>query len=254
MKSVLEILLEQSLYENIDSGYDRWLREFFADFDKSRDMKSLLKTKCLTMLNSIEQGFNAESFVEQFLSEYDIDERDVYYFDDIDDDYLEEFKAHVRREIKSAATNIYVGIKHNINNNMLYIYRSMSVSDNYIEQLAAFGKHLGIYWTYDEDSARPYWSRDGEPEHADNKMIGVNEITIISAVNENYIDWNRTFDANIQFDFGYYFDEDYSSSTTFLPEHEVVLFKGTPMKISNILNIYGEVKDTTIIKDKIFYA
>ncbi len=157
------------------------------------------------------------------------------------DDYDESlFVKFIVDSIIEKLNNHIKGIEWYIKSGMIHIYRAMTVSIDYINHLKDQGKRIGIYWTVDEDMAEPYGS-DGDLRHRTNSKITTTAV-IETNIHENYIDWERTLFARIDYVFG---DQ----------ESEITLFKGTPIKI---LRIYdkdtGEDFDISAIANKTFYA
>lgn len=109
------------------------------------------------------------------------------------------------------------------------IWREMTVSDEWISKLPTSGNRLGMFWSYDKDSAEAHWG-GGESKR----------VLIQTSVKENYIDWNQTINANINLQLG---EE----------EKEITLFKNTPIKIE-ALSVNGESIDVRPISDKVFKA
>jgi hypothetical protein len=124
-------------------------------------------------------------------------------------------------------------------NGFLTIYRGMVVGDEYIEHLTTQGKHLGIYWTLDENLADVY---GGDPLRHPSPSGDGRLIIITANIHENYINWERTLLARMSNFFGN-------------AEEEITLYKGTPLKIEELY--YKDNRDEldiTPIKNKTFYA
>lgn len=110
------------------------------------------------------------------------------------------------------------------------VFRKMTVKENWINHLASQGKHLGVYWTWDPDSAEAHWGYEK----------GKEEVLIEAEVAENGVDWKGTIEANIR----PYTGED---------EREILLNRGTPVLIKSI-EIDGKLIDIIPIQDKKFFA
>jgi hypothetical protein len=119
-------------------------------------------------------------------------------------------------------------IDYYINNGKLKIYRMMTVDDDYYNKLKTTAKHLGIYWSYEENAAEAHWG-DFSQKHT---------VKITSEIPETSINWLETLRLN---------------TMTGVDEKEIRLYKNTRIKILN-LEIDNEPIDITEIKDKIFLA
>lgn len=108
-------------------------------------------------------------------------------------------------------------------------YLDEFVDDNWLEHLKTQGKRLGIYWSWNPDSAIEHWG------FSDTKKTAIIE----SEIEERYVDWKTTLELNMH---PYYFEE-----------MEIRLYKNTHLKINSI-KLDGEQIDISSIKDKVFYA
>jgi hypothetical protein len=111
----------------------------------------------------------------------------------------------------------------------------MTVKKDWLKHLETQGNRLGIYWSWDPDSAEPHWGYDNLKR----------EIMIESKINEKYVNWIETLQQNI--------------NPNFEEEKEIRLFKNTPIKILAIYNqnAYEEGKSMRIsklLKNKVFKA
>ncbi len=180
--------------------------------------------------NYIKHLTYSDNFEDYYVCDYryenDIDE-------DIEDDVIasdEDFKFWLRNRIWESFNNILIILKNKIRSDgTITIHRAMKVKDNWYETLEKEGKHLGIYWTYDEHKPEAYCG-NSQP----------NEAIIITKVNEKYINWNETILLNMDVTLGY-------------EEREIRLFKNTPLKIERLI-INNQEVDITSIKNKVFYA
>ena len=107
----------------------------------------------------------------------------------------------------------------------------MKVADDWYEKLINSGKHLGIYWSFDSNSAEAHWG------HNQNTPV---EVLIKSSVNEEYVNWVDTIMLNMNPQLG---EE----------EKEIRLFKNTSIKIEQLF-INNEEIDISKIKNKEFKA
>ena len=110
------------------------------------------------------------------------------------------------------------------------IWRRIKVDDIWVNHLIEAGKHLGIYWSWDERAAEAHW---GDTAKNSNALIK-------SSIKEEYIDWRNTIYANMDLSLG---EE----------EKEITLFKNTSLKIEE-LNIDGQYIDELQLKNKTFYS
>lgn len=170
------------------------------------------------------------------------DSDDFSDYSEIMDDYDESlFVKFIVGEMIDRLNDAEYNIASNIEAGKLRVYRAMKVGEDYLSHITMQGKRLGIYWTIDKELAEVY-SGHGGVNHP-TKYPGDSMVVVIETeIHENYIDWERTLFARIDYEYG---DQ----------EEEITLFKGTPIKI---LYLYdkdtGEDFDISVIKDKTFYA
>lgn len=113
---------------------------------------------------------------------------------------------------------------------LITIYRSMSVPDDWVEHLKKEGNRLGIYWSWVEDGAVPYWKHNTDYK---------NTAILKTQIKQEYVDWQTTLEL----------------SMNELEETEIRLFKNTPIKLQSI-SINGDEVDLTELglKNKVFRA
>ena len=113
---------------------------------------------------------------------------------------------------------------------LITIYRAMSVPDDWVEHLKKEGNRLGIYWSWEEDGAVPYWGGDTDYK---------NTAILKTQIKQEYVDWQTTLEL----------------SMNQLEEAEIRLFKNTPIKLQSI-SINGDEVDLTELglKNKVFRA
>lgn len=145
------------------------------------------------------------------------------------------FLEWVKYEVEYKIEDVIDNLKRIIDiNNRILIYRNMTISQEWLENIIHSGNRLGKYWSFDKNSAESHWG--GNHEYT---------IRITSIINEEYVDWVETVEANIDPNLG----ED---------EKEITLFKNTPLKILSleIKKNGGEFKeyDKPGLKNKIFKA
>jgi hypothetical protein len=114
-----------------------------------------------------------------------------------------------------------------------YGVQEPDVVDNNIISLPE--KHLGIYWSWDENAAEAHWGHSG----------GQNIVVLIkSSVREEYVNWNETIIANMDISLGE-------------NEKEIQLFKNTKLKIEELYvddeNII-DMPENGMLKTKTFLA
>lgn len=178
------------------------------------------------------------NIIDDFKEEY-AKEQGVEWFEIDDDD--EDFKTWLYEEIGYALGEVSRELDGQVGDlNPIPIARAIQIDGDYIEQLSSFGKHLGLYWTWNLNSAQAYWGDD-----SDRNKYGV--VYIIEAeVPQTYVNWRYTVLQN-------WVSPD---------EKEIRLQKGVPLRIKNLYvlprgssNVYLRTKlDIEGIKDKIFYA
>ena len=166
--------------------------EFFMDMYKHEEG-----------LNDVEdEDINQEDFLNWL--EYDLRYK------------LEELVRHYRSEV--------------IHNGKVIIWRAMTVTSSWLDHLEREGKHLGIYWTWDPDSADTHWGDYSKPS----------KVLIEAEVPENGVDWEKTLIMNIE-------------PFTGDDEKEITLFKGVPLKILSV-EIDGVLQNISKIEEKTFYS
>ena len=109
------------------------------------------------------------------------------------------------------------------------IYRVITVDNNWLEHLKTQGKHLGIFWSWDSEIAEAHQGDWDKP----------NEVHITCEIKNTDVDWIETIRLNTH---------PYNNE-----EKEIRLFKGTPLKITNLL-INDIIIENNIIYSKTFYA
>jgi hypothetical protein len=157
--------------------------------------------------------------------------REENYLDEEEEIDEEDFKNWLKYELMWKTEDLIRFYESEIiKGGKLTIWRAMTVKDDYILHLEKEAKHLGIYWTWDPDSAETHWGDYSKKSKA----------LIEAEISENGVDWEKTLISNIQ----PYIGDD---------EKEITLSKGSPMKIIS-LEIDGKIKDISKIAGKTFYA
>lgn len=184
-------------------------------------------------IKQVEMSDNYERYIEYYQYEenmVDVDKEEI--------EKTEEFKSWFKYELRAryddAVDNITTKIKPD---DTIDIWRRIKVDDIWTNHLLQAGKHLGIYWSWDERAAEAHW---GDTAKNSNALIK-------SSINEKYIDWRNTIYANMDLSLG----ED---------EKEITLFKNTSLKIEE-LNIDGQDVEDVMgsdyelqLRNKTFYA
>ena len=180
-------------------------------------------------IEELKRSDNYERYLEYFKYEY--------HLEDQEDGELEqhpEFEGWLRDELyhryDTAVDNIGDVIKPD---GTIDIWREMTVDENWLKKLPQSGKHLGIYWSWDEAAAEAHWGHSG----------GL-RVQIKSSVREEHVNWHDTIILNMDISLG---EE----------EKEIRLFKNTELKIEEMYVDGKYVMDTpegNILKDKTFLA
>ncbi len=201
IKSLSNFLLEKSLYA--------------TDFTVESFIEKLKKNKS-----------DYVSYIIQYAIENNIED------DEVNENSIE-FKDWLYNRVKKAYNYTIAYFKDLIgykNNNNIFIYRALTINDSFYNDFKNYGKHLGIYWTFDENAAEAHYGKYD---------IHSNEAVIYSEINEQYVNWDETIYLN--------------TNINWEMEKEIRLFKNTPLKILK-LTINGEDVDISEIKNKIFYS
>lgn len=180
-------------------------------------------------VNKIKMSDEYERFIEYFKYEEGLE--------DLENEEIENheyFEGWFHDELKMRFDDAMDKISSKIKpDNTIDIWRMMTVDDNWMSHLIQSGKHLGIYWSWEENAAEAHWGSGGKQS-----------VLIQSLVNENYINWEDTIELNMNISLG---DE----------EKEIRLFKNTPIKIIGVEINNEQIIDTpegNQIKNKTFYA
>ena len=160
-----------------------------------------------------------KEFLNPYVSQYMAEEHNKFFDTEEHEDETydiiksKEFQDWLYYELEYRFNNLKDNFNTLINNNFMILYRSLTVKDTYIKDLLNNKvKHIGIYWTYDENSAEPHWGYN---------LNIKNDIIYEININEKYINWVDTIRLNLEHE---YFNE----------EKEVRLFRNTPIEITNI--------------------
>jgi hypothetical protein len=172
-----------------------------------------------------------------------------YIFDDFKNEYeeyrddmseqeifnLPEFYRYMESEFDNRFEDFIYDMKRIVinNNNKIPIYRVLTVNDKFFSHLETTNlPKLGIYWSWDENSAEAHWGDWKKPNH----------ILLQSEIDESMVNWKDTILLNI-------------NSMLGENEKEIRLYENTPLKILGIINKKTKQKyDISKIKDKTFRA
>lgn len=152
---------------------------------------------------------------------------DEYFYDD--PDYKEWVEEKIDIEYNKKINELQDLIS--LEDGTIEIWRAMKVEDDWIEHLLKNGKHLGIYWSYEESGAEPHWGYNNDKRK--------NDIVLVTKVKEEYVDWINTIRLNV--------------APLSSEEKEIRLFKNTPIKIEE-LYFNGVLIKNNLIYKKIFYS
>ena len=184
-------------------------------------------------IKQVEMSDNFERFIAYYKYEYNL-----INSDDEEIENTKEFKNWFVYELRARYGDAVDKITDKIKpDGTIDIWRRITVDDEenrWINHLADAGKHLGIYWSWDERAAEAHWGNAARH----------NDALIKSSIKEEYIDWKNTLYANMDMSLG----ED---------EKEITLFKNTSLKIEELYIDDEEVMTSgfaSAIKIKTFYA
>jgi hypothetical protein len=115
--------------------------------------------------------------------------------------------------------------------NTIDIWRSILVSDEWVNNFPKSVKRLGIFWSFKEKSAEPHWGYNDKNRR--------NLIKLKSSIENEYVDWIATLRLSM----------DFSAEG----EDEIRLFKNTPIKLEGI-TVNGKSLDLSKINNKKFLS
>lgn len=171
-----------------------------------------------------------EYIVYEYAIEYNIDYKEL----EDDEEFLEskELRDYFNYQMEYLCDNVIYTFENDIINHddTIDIWRHMKVKPDWKQHLLKEGKHLGIYWSWDEHAAEPHWGYG-----ADRSLLAVLE----SKVNQRYVDWKSTIINNM--------------NPWQRDEKEVTLRRGTPIKLES-LEIDGKQVEDISILNKIYLS
>jgi len=190
----------------------------------SFDNDAILNDKYIK--NFINSDDVADNLLDWYIESNELDEDDKETIR-LSQDYYDYIKDELERHLEDAKENIYDKIDYH--SNKITLYRAITVDNNWLQHLKTQGKRLGIYWSWDSGGAETHWGDSSKK----------NEAVIEAEIDEKYVDWETTFEMNMN---PYYSEE-----------KEIRLFKNTPIKIKSI-KINNNEFDISILGNKVFYS
>jgi hypothetical protein len=168
----------------------------------SLPMDDVINKKFLDIVLS--DSYNRESLIYQYMHEEGISDES-----EVDE---EEFSDWVKYELDYLASEFITKVNTDlIKNGKIKIWRAMSVNKEWESRLQTEAKHLGIYWSWDQEGAEPHWGYNMELPFT----------TIMEAeVDETSVDWYPTIRLNTE--------------PVSFEEKEIRLVKGAKIKIVSI--------------------
>tara|TARA_Y100000310_G_scaffold342003_1_gene443290 strand:- start:240 stop:998 length:759 start_codon:yes stop_codon:yes gene_type:complete len=130
-------------------------------------------------------------------------------------DWLLDRYAYVQQDIRN----------HILEDGTLKIYRYLDVPYSWPQTLLSYNdSHLGIYWTMRTTGARKYdtTSTGYIDRYTKKPLMRWHGVRLIAYIDNRWVDWRRTYWLQMLVDIGT------------AAEHEIRLYKGTPIKIDNI--------------------
>ena len=181
-------------------GYPNWLIN--EGSISSLSMDDVINKKFLDIVLS--DSYNRESLIYQYMHEEGISDES-----EVDE---EEFSEWVKYELGYLASEFITKVNTDlIKNGKIKIWRAMSVNKEWESRLQTEAKHLGIYWSWDQEGAEPHWGYNMELPFT----------TIMEAeVDEKSVDWYQTIRLNTE--------------PVSFEEKEIRLVKGAKIKIVSI--------------------
>jgi 2'-5' RNA ligase len=184
-------------------------------------------------IKEVEMSDNYERYIEYY--QY---EENMVHVDKEEIEKTENFKKWFTYELSVRYEDVVDNIINKIKpDGTIDIWRRITVDDIWVNHLIEAGKHLGIYWSWDENAAEAHWGDAAKKGDA----------LIKSSIKEEYIDWKNTIYANMDLSLG----ED---------EKEIRLFKNTSLKIEeltidgqNVSDVMGSDYEQQL-RSKTFYA
>jgi hypothetical protein len=185
-------------------------------------LDDVINKKFLSIVLS--DSYNRESLIYQYM-----DEEGISNEDDVDDD---EFTNWVKYELEYLAEEFVSKIKREIvKDGKIKIWRAMSINKEWESRLSSQVKHLGIYWSWDQEGAEPHWGYNNTE---------LPFTTIMEAeIDETSVDWYPTIRLNVE--------------PVSFEEKEIRLVKGAKINIISI-KIDGNEIDLSEISGERFIA
>lgn len=156
-------------------------------------------------------------------------------YENLDDDEItnsDEFNNILEEYINNNILDSIYNIKPHILDNKINIFRVIIVNESWIKDLYDSNSvELGVYWSWEKDSANPYWC-----DYSKNKT---HKILLCATVDIYYVDWYETIIAN--------------SSDSSYDEKEIRVKHKSPITINEIYS-EGSSLDLNIYKNITFYS
>ena len=197
-------------------------REFLNEASiASIGLDDVINKKFLSIVLS--DSYDRESLVYQYMHEEGISDES-----EIDE---KEFSDWVKYELDYLASEFITKVNTDlIKNGKIKIWRAMSVNKEWESRLQTEAKHLGIYWSWDQEGAEPHWGYNTELPFT----------TIMEAeVDETSVDWYPTIRLNTE--------------PVSFEEMEIRLVKGSKINMISI-KIDGKEIDLSEISGERFIA
>jgi len=184
-------------------------------------LDDVINKKFLSIVLS--DSYDRESLVYQYMHEEGISDES-----EIDE---KEFSDWAKYELDYLASEFITKVNTDlIKNGKIKIWRAMSVNKEWESRLQTEAKHLGIYWSWDQEGAEPHWGYNTELPFT----------TIMEAeVDETSVDWYPTIRLNTE--------------PVSFEEKEIRLVKGSKINIISI-KIDGKEIDLSEILGERFIA
>lgn len=158
--------------------------------------------------------------------------KEMFHKEDLDDDEIldsKEFKEMINNELEKKYEDLLETLYWlPEDDGKIKIWRIITTNDkDFLNKFKSQGKHLGIYWAFDEKAAEPHWGYG--------KDINVK---FECRIDENNVDWLDTIKVNL----------------TLQEEKEIRLFKNTPLTLDKLWIDSVEQNIEDIKKNKTFLS
>jgi len=154
--------------------------------------------------------------------------KDLNKLEDEEVEELEEFKNWLEIEMEDKFDGAKLEIENLIEDGRITIWRMITVHKKWLDNFIKKGKHLGIFWSWEESAAEAHWSKEDI------------EVLFQCTIDERQVEWVETIIANMHPSLG----ED---------EKEIRLVKNTRLKLDK-LTIANEEYDISKFKNRVFLS